>query len=220
MPVHLRPMAPTAPDAIVCGDPARALMIAEAVLEGPKMSNHHRGLWGYLGTDKAGRELTVQATGIGGPSAVVVIEELADLGVRRLIRVGSARTTTDAIPLGAAFAVSSAVAGDGASVALGSAPLAALEPDPQLTARLRRELPHEARVLSRDLHLVDEDELLADAVATDLQTAAVLAAARRYGVAAAAALLVTVGEGIRLEDDPLEAGMRALGGAAARALFS
>ncbi|MGI8727772.1 MAG: hypothetical protein ACR2K6_08875 [Solirubrobacterales bacterium] len=220
MPVHLRPMAPTAHDAIVCGDPARALLIAEALLPKPRMSNHHRGLWGYWGTDLAGCDLTVQSTGIGGPSAAVVVEELAGLGVRRLIRIGSARTGAGGASVGTAFAVSSAVAGDGASVALGNEPGAVLEPDPELTGKLRLELPRHGRVLSRDLHPSPAQPPPADAYATDLQTAAILTAAGRYEIAVAAALLITESGGVRLEDDPLEAGMRVLGGAAQRALHS
>ena len=46
------------------------------------MSNHARGLWGYSGRTPAGAELTIQATGMGGPSAAVVLADLAELGVR------------------------------------------------------------------------------------------------------------------------------------------
>ena len=53
------------------------------------MSNHARGLWGYSGETPAGRGLTIQATGMGGPSAAIVLADLAKLGVRRAIRVGT-----------------------------------------------------------------------------------------------------------------------------------
>ena len=49
MPARLRPTAPIAADAVLVGDPGRALMLAQALLEQPKMSNHARGLWGYSG---------------------------------------------------------------------------------------------------------------------------------------------------------------------------
>ena len=55
------------------------------------MFNHHRGLWGYTGTAADGAPLTIQATGMGGPSAAIVLEELARLGVRAAVRVGTAR---------------------------------------------------------------------------------------------------------------------------------
>ena len=53
------------------------------LLAAPLMSNHNRGLWGYSGSDADGSELTVQATGIGGPSAAAVLSELAGHGARR-----------------------------------------------------------------------------------------------------------------------------------------
>ena len=44
------------------------------------MFNHHRGLWGYTGTAPDGEPLTIQATGMGGPSAAIVLTELIALG--------------------------------------------------------------------------------------------------------------------------------------------
>ena len=49
MPPRLRPTAPIAADAVLVGDPGRALLLAQELLEEPKMSNHARGLWGYSG---------------------------------------------------------------------------------------------------------------------------------------------------------------------------
>src|SRR4051795_5111594 len=66
VPARLRPTAPIAAEAILVGDPGRALMLAQALLQEPKMCNHARGLWGYTGQTSAGRELTIQATGMGG----------------------------------------------------------------------------------------------------------------------------------------------------------
>ena len=55
MPARLRPTAPIAADAILVGDPGRALMLAQELLEQPKMSNHARGLWGYTGPPRGRR---------------------------------------------------------------------------------------------------------------------------------------------------------------------
>ena len=57
MPARLRPTAPIAADAILVGDPGRALMLAQELLQQPKMSNHARGLWGYTGVTANGDEL-------------------------------------------------------------------------------------------------------------------------------------------------------------------
>ena len=89
VPKRLRPTAPIAAAAVLVGDPGRALLLAQELLEEPKMSNHARGLWGYTGLTPAGVELTIQATGMGGPSAAIVLADLAELGVKRAVRVGT-----------------------------------------------------------------------------------------------------------------------------------
>lgn len=85
------------------GDPARALRLASALLDKPLMLNHARGLWGYSGTTEDGVPLTIQSTGLGGPSAAAVVDDLALLGARRIIRVGSCRS--DSLPDGAIVGV-------------------------------------------------------------------------------------------------------------------
>ena len=69
-PVHLRPNAPVAERALLPGDPGRALRLAQHLLEAPmQVLNTNRGLWGYTGTAADGAPLTIQSTGMGGPSA-------------------------------------------------------------------------------------------------------------------------------------------------------
>src|SRR3954449_2206913 len=119
--LHLHPTAPLAPRALLPGDPGRALALAQALFDEPaRMFNHNRGLWGYTGTALDGEELTVQATGLGGPSAAIVLEELCDLGLRRAVRVGTCAGLDGGAALGELVAVRGVVAGDGASRALGA----------------------------------------------------------------------------------------------------
>ena len=88
---HLRPTAPFAGRALLPGDPGRALALAQELLDEPRMFNHARGLWGYTGNAADGRPLTIQSTGLGGPSAAIVVEELCDLGLEIAVRVGTCR---------------------------------------------------------------------------------------------------------------------------------
>src|ERR1700719_3135083 len=74
--IHLHPTAPLAPRVLLPGDPGRALALAQELLRDPRMFNHNRGLWGYTGLARDGELLTIQSTGIGGPSAAIVLEEL------------------------------------------------------------------------------------------------------------------------------------------------
>lgn len=72
------------------GDPLRARWIAETFLEDAVLYNSVRGMFGYTGTWE-GKKISVQATGMGIPSALIYCTELIkDFGVKKLIRVGSA----------------------------------------------------------------------------------------------------------------------------------
>jgi DeoD family purine-nucleoside phosphorylase len=119
-PIGLQPTADLAERVLLPGDPARALLLAEALLEGAKMFNHHRGLWGYTGVARDGAPLTVQSTGMGGPSAAIVISELIDLGARRLVRVGTCGALAAGLDLGDLLVATEAIASDGTSRALGA----------------------------------------------------------------------------------------------------
>jgi uridine phosphorylase len=193
MPSRLRPTAPYAADAILVGDPGRALLLAQEVLEQPKMCNHARGLWGYSGRTARGDELTIQSTGIGGPSAALVLADLAELGVRRAIRVGSCVGGGER-PAGELILVERAVASRGSASAFGLAAGEEAMPDPGLTDGLRLALGERCRpgaVASYDMP-PPTGEPLADGIdASDMQTVAVLARAAALGIGAAAVLVVT-----------------------------
>ncbi len=120
MPVHIHPTATLAARALLPGDPGRALALAQLVLSEPKMFNHNRGLWGYTGTAADGEPLTIQSTGMGGPSAAIVLEELCDLGLEVAIRVGTCGALDGDLALGDLVIADAALASDGTSRALGA----------------------------------------------------------------------------------------------------
>lgn len=223
MPARLRPTAPIAADAILVGDPGRALMLAQELLEQPKMSNHARGLWGYSGLTSAGHELTIQSTGMGGPSASVVLGDLAELGVRRAIRVGTCTSLGD-LGLGELLVVTEAQSIRGSFVRFQRTkePHDQVEPDPALTQQLREALPAAiaGAVASLDsLHRPEAElpSLLAEGA--DMQTAALLKAARERKVAAAAVLVsVERSDAGQLRDEELEAAAKTAGRAASSVL--
>jgi len=89
VPIHIRAEPGDYAEAcLVPGDPLRATHIAESFLEGAVQANAERGLVGYTGTFH-GVRVSVQASGMGCPSAAIVYEELIQLGVKRLLRVGT-----------------------------------------------------------------------------------------------------------------------------------
>ncbi len=222
MPSHLRPTAAVAADAVLVGDPGRALLLAQELLAEPKMSNHARGLWGYSGETAAGRALTIQSTGIGGPSATLVLGDLAELGVRRAIRVGTAAGFAPGCRLGELLAVGSALAEGGSALPHGVDAGETVLPDPALAARLEEELGGEGRsatVASVDAHPAAHSPR-PGVEATDMQTAPLLARARSLGVEVAAVLIVAeiAATGERLEKELLEQVEKQAGRVASRVL--
>ena len=221
MPSRLRPTAPIAADAILVGDPGRALLLAQELLEEPKMSNHARGLWGYGGRTPDGEELTIQSTGMGGPSAALVLSDLAELGVRRAVRVGSAAGAGGGAAAGGLILVERALATAGSAASFGLDAGEEIEPDPGLTEALRETLGAGARggvVASFDSTPAAGDSL-GPAIATDMQTVAILARARALGVAAATVLVVVEDERSEaISEDAREEAERRAGRAAARVL--
>ena len=235
MPLHLRPNTPYAPDALLPGDPGRALALAQLLLTEPKMSNHARGLWGYTGETPEGRALSIQSTGMGGPSAAIVLHELAELGVKRVIRVGTCGAIDPDLSHGQLVVAGEALAEDGASRALGAGETVA--PDGEITGRLAAALPAgggPSRIVSTDLFYDDEHEPggppreLADAwrrrgaVAVEMEAATIFTLGHRLGVATGCVLAVsdTFKEGTRrrIEDDELSAAAGRMGTLAAGAL--
>ncbi len=73
--------------AILPGDPGRVPKIAE-MLANPKPLKVNREYTSYLG-EIAGEKVLVMSTGMGGPSTAIAVEELAQIGIENLIRVGT-----------------------------------------------------------------------------------------------------------------------------------
>ena len=225
-PRHVHPTAPLAPRALLPGDPGRALLLAQELTDDPRMFNHNRGLWGYTGTTSDGEPLTIMSHGMGGPSAAIVLEELCDLGLEVVVRVGTCGALVDGLVLGDLIAVTAAIPADGASTALGAR--APLVPDARLTERLTAAADHAGTVASADL-FYDPDPArpetwrAAGAIAVEMEAATVFAVAARRGVRAACLLAVSdelPGAGERIDAEHLEAASKRLGGEALAALLA
>jgi uridine phosphorylase len=219
MPRRLRPTAPTAAAAVLVGDPGRALLLAQELLDEPKMSNHARGLWGYGGQTADGKALTIQSTGIGGPSAAVVLTDLAKLGLRRAVRVGTATAVSAELSAGDMLVVESARA-EGASAAtfdLAAGDVA--HPDPELSRRLGQRLDTRPTAIASFDTIAVAPAPGAEIVAADMQTATVFACGQALGLAVAALLIVeTTASGERISDEALAAAAKSAGHVAAAVL--
>ena len=246
--LHIHPTAPLAERVLLPGDPGRAFRLAQSLLDAPKMFNHHRGLWGYTGTAADGEPLTIQSTGMGGPSCAIVVSELVALGAQRLVRIGTCGGLDASLTLGGLLIATEAIGDDGTSVALGgSAPFSGqpategtvragqrsadgttrFAADAELLAAVER-IGGDALsgpVVSSDLFYDAEDRIdgwiAAGALAVEMETATLFALAAMRGVRAASVLLVSnmvVGATDYMESDALHEAEVRLGELAAAAL--
>jgi len=227
MPVHIHPTTELATRALLPGDPGRALALAQHLLAEPKMFNHNRGLWGYTGAAADGDLLTIQSTGMGGPSAAIVMEELCDLGLLTAIRVGTCGALDPDLRLGDLIVADAALATDGTSRALGAGDR--VPADAGLVEALRAAAGDGARigaVASSDLFYRDAGRApawaQAGALAIEMEASTLLRVAELRGVRAGCLLAVSDvfdgGVRHRIDADALVAAAERLGAVAVAAL--
>ena len=234
--IHLHPTAALAERVLLPGDPGRALMLAQFLCEQPLMFNHHRGLWGYTGTAADGEPLTIQSTGMGGPSAAIVLHELIGLGVTRAIRVGTCGALDSTLGLGDLVVAREAIAADGTSAALGAGRLTRADPTlaDALVAEAERYLRASERT-HRDGCIASTDLFYESAsarnvawheegaIAVEMEAAALYAVGAAAGIQVACVLVVTdtfdeQGRRTRIEDRALVQASEAMGSVATAAL--
>jgi uridine phosphorylase len=224
--IHLHPTADLAERVLLPGDPGRALALAQWLMEKPLMFNHHRGLWGYTGVAEDGELLSIQSTGMGGPSAAIVLHELIALGARRAIRVGTCGALNGKLALGELVVAGEALAADGTSRALGAGERVAA--DRTLTASLGADAH---TVVSTDLFYEpdagrEEAWRAAGAVAVEMEAATLFAVGEREEIAVGCVLAVSdllpIGDRRagreHIEEEDLERAAQAMGRVALAAL--
>src|SRR6476646_6056920 len=112
MPIHIRAEPGEYAEAcLLPGDPLRAKYIAETYFDNPVEKNSERGLLGYTGTYE-GKPVSVHGARMGCPGATIVFEELIQLGVKKLLRVGTCGGLQAHHALGDLIVALSAVADD------------------------------------------------------------------------------------------------------------
>ena len=112
MPIHVRANEGDYAEAcLLPGDPLRAKYIAETFMDEIVQRNSERGMLGFTGTF-AGKPVSVQSSGMGCPSAAIVIEELVQLGVKKLMRVGTCGGLQPDLSMGDLIVALSATAAD------------------------------------------------------------------------------------------------------------
>ncbi len=100
--------------AIIPGDPARVQKIAE-LMDEPEFLASQREYTVYR-AKLDGKTVVVCSTGIGGPSTSIAVEELAQLGVRTFLRVGTTGAIQSDVSVGDMIVTTGSVRLDGASL--------------------------------------------------------------------------------------------------------
>jgi uridine phosphorylase len=121
--------------ALLSGDPERARAIAQGNLRDVRMLSEHRGLNSYVGRLPSGRQLLSATSGMGAPSLSIVANELVQVGIRQIIRVGTCGSIQAHVPPGSIVITRAALCRQGAAndIAPPEYPAAA---DPFLTVAL------------------------------------------------------------------------------------
>lgn len=211
-----------APRCILVGDPGRVDRFAGR-LDGARLVSQERGLRTVTG-DYAGTRVTVSAFGMGAPIAAVVLEELAGIGARVVLRAGTAMAVGDEANLvGSLILARAALRGEATSATYAPLGYPAVA-DPMLLDAARTALrvlgaPHREGILASydgfytELFAADDRRKAAVAarfaelaglgvLAADMETSAVLVAGLILGVRAGSLCLVSVDgrRGTRLDD--------------------
>ena len=137
-PSSLKPHIKLAPDtrfqrAIVCGAPERAALIASQ-MEGSVELAKNREYHSYLGRHQ-GVDVLIMSHGVGAPGATICFQEMMDVGVKSIIRLGTAGGLQDESRIGDIAVATSAVRQDGTTALMVPAGFPAVA-DPEITAAL------------------------------------------------------------------------------------
>src|SRR6266508_553526 len=148
MPIHVRAEPGDYAEAVLLpGDPLRAKYIADTYLDEVVQTNSERGMLGFRGTWE-GTPVSVQSTGMGCPSAAIVVEELVMLGCKKLLRVGTCGGLQPHHALGDMIVALSAVPQDGTVKTYVKEPHC-----PTADWGLVHEAVHQAKELGQPIHV-------------------------------------------------------------------
>ncbi|MBW4642070.1 MAG: nucleoside phosphorylase [Goleter apudmare HA4340-LM2] len=101
--------------ALLSGDPERACLIAQTHLQDVHLLSENRGLHSYVGYLPNGRRVLSATSGIGAPSLSIVVNELVQVGIRQMIRIGTCGAIQPHVPVGSIVISSAALCRQGAA---------------------------------------------------------------------------------------------------------
>jgi uridine phosphorylase len=194
--------------ALLPGDPGRVDEVAK-FLENAEQLSTNREYKTVIGTYKGIRVL-VTSTGIGGVSAGIAVEELRNIGIKTMIRIGSCGALQPQLKIGDLVIASGAVRNDGASYAYINKAYPAI-PDTELlfhvieAAKSKKVKYYTGIVRCHDSFYTDKEQEIdrywseKGILASDMETAALFVIGGLRGIKTASILNVVVEQEGNLE---------------------
>ena len=184
--------------ALIPGDPGRVDRIAAHCDDAETVAENRE--YRVVNATVGDTDLTVCSTGIGCPSAAIAVEELANVGVETVVRVGTTGALQAEIDVGDMVVATGAAKEEGTSKRYESATYPAT-PDYEVlsslvdAARTDEGAVHVGPVVSDDAYYAEtethvEDWEAANLLSVEMEAAAVFSVARRRGLRAGAVCTV------------------------------
>jgi uridine phosphorylase len=101
--------------ALLSGDPERSELIATETLADGRALSRNRGLDGFVASLPSGRPVVCATSGMGAPSMSIVVNELVQVGIRTIIRIGTSGSIQDHVRVGSVVIGSGALTNQGAA---------------------------------------------------------------------------------------------------------
>jgi uridine phosphorylase len=121
--------------ALLSGDPSRSERIATGHLDRMRVLSRHRGLDAFAATLPGGAPVVCATSGMGAPSLSIIANELVQVGIRTVIRVGTSGSIQEHVRIGSVVIGSAALTNQGAALDIAPVQFPAVA-DPFLTVRL------------------------------------------------------------------------------------
>jgi uridine phosphorylase len=180
--------------ALLPGDPGRVDRIAGHCEESEVVAENRE--YKIVNATYEGSPVTICSTGIGCPSAAIAVEELANVGVESLIRVGTTGALQADIEIGDVVVATGAAKDEGTTRRYERDALPAV-PDYDVlsglvgAAETRSEPVHVGAIASDDAFYAETDEYVeaweeAGVLSVEMEAAAIFTLARRKGLRAGA----------------------------------
>lgn len=122
---------------LLSGDPDRSEYIATEKLTNARVLSRNRGLTSFVADLPNGRPILCSTSGMGGPSTSIVVNELAQLPVKTIIRIGTTGSIQPHVPAGSIVISSAALSRQGAAIDVAPVEYPAVA-DPFLTVELAK----------------------------------------------------------------------------------